>query len=188
MNCATGTGTETLRPSLAALSTRLASAATPTAPKSLYTTPSNTTQQVDVGYDHHDEAATPTLRIDEYATTLSVNSGSELTRRPSVAIGGVRSPNSTAPVTSMTSMTTNSAVGNAPTSFDSGVYTSADERDSAGGHAAHVTSAAGQLERGRSSLRRGPMPSVRYTGGGVAGVAGVADTNNPSYNFQQVGL
>jgi len=88
------TGTETLRPSLAALSTRLgASTAAPAASKSMYVTTSNN----DSGYDHREEPATSapaSLRIDEYAA-LSVNSagGSELTRRPSVAIGGVRSPN-----------------------------------------------------------------------------------------------
>ena len=108
----------------------------------------------------------------------------------------------------------NSYVNQAPTSFDSGVYTSADERDTgvtAAVAAANSTSAAASaaaaaaaaaaavaatppvpLERGRSSLRRGPLPSVRYAAGGATGagvgggVGGGAESNNPSYNFQQV--
>lgn len=42
----------------------------------------------------------------------------------------------------------------------------------------------GQLERGRSSLRRGPALSGSSFGGGVGG-GYVQESNNPSYNFQQ---
>lgn len=84
----------------------------------------------------------------------------------------------------------NTTVNQAPTSFDSGVYTSADERDT-GAASAAAASPPVPLERGRSSLRRGPLASVRYAGGAGGGtgggVAAGVDTNNPSYNFQQVG-
>ena len=70
--------------------------------------------------------------------------------------------------------------GYAPTgnpSFDSGVYTGAEESD-------HTS--APSLERGRSSLRRHPpLPGFRAAGGGVPMANYMELRDNPSFNFQQ---
>lgn len=67
-------------------------------------------------------------------------------------------------------------------SYDGGLYSSSGDETRDVGH--------GQLERGRSSLRRGPALSGNsFSGGGTSGGGGgagfIEPISNPSYNFQQ---
>jgi hypothetical protein len=66
---------------------------------------------------------------------------------------------------------------NQASNYDGGMYSSSgDEMRGETGLVGH-----GQLERGRSSLRRGPaLSGSSFVGGGY-----VQESNNPSYNFQQ---
>ena len=90
-----------MRPPLAALSRLATTPALQTAGnKSTYLTANNVQQHDQYGYADGGLAATAAARVEEYASSagsgtssLGLGGGSELTRRPSVAIGGVRSPN-----------------------------------------------------------------------------------------------
>ena len=279
----TTTGSETRRPPLAALS-RLAPPFSNTNPagtsntqaKAGYLTPNNVQHDeygqladgsVPKALSNSNSSGSTPRRMDEYSTSLvppGMSSGgggmSELTRRPSVAIGGIRSPSNVpnnvmesdhlntnvhslalnnsnsrspagliptgfAPTTNYSnnnSINNNNSMAAASTarknsldhfglrrtslsqqqqqqqqqpysssfshqqisSYDGGgggLYSGDEMKDTSVGH--------GQLERGRSSLRRGPAlsGSNSFIGGNAGGGGGYHEpsASNPSYNFQQ---
>ena len=233
----------------AAAAAAAAGAAGPQQSKAAYLTPNNIQHGGDYGHDSATASGSASSRIEDYGGLMPPGGGSELTRRPSVAIGGVRSPsnlpnkmesdhlaamNSMAypnnsrspagmlpsgfgPASSSNSYSNNNNINNNSSSsvharknsqdqfglrgpmsqplqqqqqqqlqqhqyssnynqagYDGGMYSSSGDEMRDTGH--------GQLERGRSSLRRGPALSGSSS---FVVSGGYVESNNPSYNFQQ---
>ena len=166
--------------------------------------------------------------LDDYTLGMLSAPSTELSRRPSVAIGGVRSPNVKADemaairdvsnnIAAYASNQRNNPNGPIPATYygagggagggsggggemssgnglsDNNSYFGTEDIDSSMQQQQqqqqqhHIASMQSQLERGRSSLRRAPLPNVR-TGAAGGGVGNFVPDNcpvNPAFSFQQ---